>query len=643
MSSFKDWAKWYVTAHGLAVFPLPPNKKEAGRIGIKSASRDLAQIEAWWDAEPYANIAVLGCVRVDIDPKREGTASWNMLVAQNGEPQTLTANTPSGGKHLYFRSEAKLGNGTGLLPPGIDIRGQESGYTVAPPSHTTASSTSRAGVYTFVDAGAPIADIPPWLLDLIQGNRREVSAPTENRTEIDAEQLADLRAALLSPQILNDWARWSDTGYALLSIGETGQRLFEEFSALQAALHHDKEVIDSAETWWGRHANSEPKSDYRSIFARAQAAGWKNPKATDMTKLGLGVVAGAAAPPPPQKFHARSGWDFAEGASAAWRVKDIFHERGVVQVFGPPGSGKTFLVFDMVMAISRGTPYGANKHDVAQCNTAYIAAEGAFGLKHRFRAYRQHHGLTNDCPVPFVIPVAPNLSDRNDVVALGEELVRVGARVAAIDTLHASMTGLDENSAKDMGVVLNHARLLSDTIQGLVIIIHHTGKDESRGARGSTSISGAMETELQVSNDAGIRTVRFFKQRDGRDDITLNFRLLPVDVPSPDGVVSAAVLEHCGQESVPVHRVTARASSEGVRGPSRMQKLTVDMLKSMTPVYGDSVQMEVLIQSILTQRPDQRADSVRRSLTRMIDRGVLSIDSGGNLRAIAEEDKPEGL
>jgi putative DNA primase/helicase len=264
-----------------------------------------------------------------------------------------------------------------------------------------------------------------------------------------------------------------------------------------------------------------------------------------------------------------------------------------------------------------------------------VAAEGAFGLKHRFRAYREYHQLGADAPAPYVISAAPNLSDRNDVIALAEELVRVGARVAVLDTLHASMMGLDENSAKDMSIVLGHARMLSEAIEGLVIIIHHTGKDASRGGRGSTSIPGAMETELSITNDDGLRTVRFAKQRDGRDDFTWSFRLVPVEIPTPEGVISSAVVTHCAgaKRRSPVAPID--------RTPSGLQVMVLDVLNSMAPVYGDGVMMETLIQNIIIQRPDLRADSVKRSLTRMIDGGILSIDSGSNVRALADRSGKE--
>lgn len=165
-------------AAGLAVFPLTPFDKVPlkGSNGFKDATRDQATIRAWWAAHPDANIGlptgpVNGFFVVDIDPKKQGSDEWALLVAVHGEPVTRRVRTPSGGQHLYFRWPAAGGiqNGANVWR-GIDVRG-DGGYVVAPPSRTNEKRDPKnpekiithAGDYVLVDERPP-ADAPAWIL-----------------------------------------------------------------------------------------------------------------------------------------------------------------------------------------------------------------------------------------------------------------------------------------------------------------------------------------------------------------------------------------------------------------------------------------------------------------------------------------------
>jgi hypothetical protein len=80
-----------------------------------------------------------------------------------GNPVAWTA---GGGVHVYFRSRG-LGNGTGDLPAGIDVRGS-GGYVIAPECVLPDGRKYRPaeGHPSLVDASIP--DLPPWLAMIIK-------------------------------------------------------------------------------------------------------------------------------------------------------------------------------------------------------------------------------------------------------------------------------------------------------------------------------------------------------------------------------------------------------------------------------------------------------------------------------------------
>lgn len=135
MTSLHDAARQYV-AEGFRVFPLQDNGKEPiSTHGVKDASNDLAQIDAWWTAHPNANIGIspgdTGCFVIDCDVKTvDGIAAWHGIAGEN-TGSTRVSESGTGGRHYWYKGV--LRNSASKIAPGIDTRGI-GGYVVAPPS-----------------------------------------------------------------------------------------------------------------------------------------------------------------------------------------------------------------------------------------------------------------------------------------------------------------------------------------------------------------------------------------------------------------------------------------------------------------------------------------------------------------------------
>lgn len=639
MSNLLDWAKWWVNT-GCAVFPLPPNRKRPieGGLGIRSATTNLANVELWWGANPDCNIGVVGdpnatdrfLLRVDIDPKREGEKAWAELIQQHGDTPTLTVKTPSGGFHYYFTTRQPYDNSVGNLPAGIDIRGHNSGYTVGAGSVTIAvAKESVAGVYTLERAMA-MADAPQWLLDIIS-SAKQVDAHHDSaiRTEIDDEQLADLRSALMHPAMLRDWRRWSDNGLALRTLGDKGYALWCEYSAAQlAACPNETPGDDTADTWWRRHRPEGVKSDYRSIFARAQAFGWKNPKALDASTLGFGMVQSPVpAAPNGRKFQLLSESEFSNGPPPEWRIDGLLPTEGLGMIYGQSGIAKSFLTLDALGCIADGRNYGIDNRRTKQGRVVYVVAEGAGGMKQRIRAYRHkypaaHHNFK-------IISAAPNLMSPVDVGEIMQTIVDAGgADVIVFDTLHSCMAGGDENSAKDMSILISNARAIQTCIRGLVMFVHHSGKDESRGARGSSAIRAAMEVQIEVvmnTHVEGRRIARLAKQRDGEDNIAWEFDLEPVIIFG-DNPLASAVLRHLPSTEMKSDGAAAN------RRRSKNQNFMVDLTKQLLDTHPNGVPMEVLIVTGNQHRADLKPHQIQKLITKSIEEGLLCIDGDTNVK-----------
>lgn len=200
-------------------------------------------------------------------------------------------------------------------------------------------------------------------------------------------------------------------------------------------------------------------------------------------------------------------------------------------VYGPAGVGKSFVELDLVFSIASGTEW-LGCVPVTQGIVVYVAAEGVGGLKGRLQAWRAKHPGVDISNVRF-LPVAVNLLEMHEIDDFIESIKAQcdGSPVLVIfDTLARSMPGGDENSAKDMNVVIAAADRVRITFGCHVQIVHHTGRDGDH-ERGSTALRGAVDTSIYVlknENGGGI-IVRCIKAKDDPEPEELTVKLVPVD------------------------------------------------------------------------------------------------------------------
>jgi hypothetical protein len=169
---------------GTPIFPCNPlDKKPLTTSGFKDATRDEAQIRAWWQKWPNAMIGAptgpvsgMWVVDLDLDPARKinGKATLDQLITQRGSiPETLTTITPRGGQHLIFAwdNNVEIRNSAGKIGPGIDVRGN-GGYVCLPPS-----KNATGGEYRWVANGVAQAVLAPnWLIMLAKATKAKAWA-----------------------------------------------------------------------------------------------------------------------------------------------------------------------------------------------------------------------------------------------------------------------------------------------------------------------------------------------------------------------------------------------------------------------------------------------------------------------------------
>ena len=235
--------------------------------------------------------------------------------------------------------------------------------------------------------------------------------------------------------------------------------------------------------------------------------------------------------------------DLASLPPVRWRVRGILPEQGLAAVYGPSGSGKSFLVLDLLGAVAEGLEWFGYR--TPKCSVTYLALEGEAGIAQRMAAYTVKNG---HAPAAMRFVAAPFvLLESGDVLDLADAIRAAGGAngIVAVDTLNRSAGGADENDSRDMGRLIDGAKALQAALGGLVLLVHHAGKDASKGLRGHSSLHAALDAVVEVIRDGDRREWRLAKSKDGTDGEAYPFRLSVVELGEDvDGEpVTSAVVE----------------------------------------------------------------------------------------------------
>ncbi len=187
-----------------------------------------------------------------------------------------------------------------------------------------------------------------------------------------------------------------------------------------------------------------------------------------------------------------------------WLVKGILPEGSLVEIFGAPGSGKTFWLLGALCSVAAGLPFA--EHPVKQAPTLYFCGEGARDIKRRIAAWKKKNNVSR--PIPLHVSNKPgDFCDpaffekiRKAVLKFRDHHGAPGA--IGIDTLSRNISA-DINDNAAMAEFIRNIESLKRELGGDTLIswAHHsphTAPDRSLGAialKGAADVSYCVETK----------------------------------------------------------------------------------------------------------------------------------------------------
>ncbi|NDP40150.1 MAG: AAA family ATPase [Rhodoferax sp.] len=428
------------------------------------------------------------------------------------------------------------------------------------------------------------------------------------------------------------WACWQATGAAAVvcfgwgNVGKVTATLRQRDSTARLVLVPDV----------GKESEAEKIALEHGCFMAAMPPGEAhNFDASDlMARDGFDVLAtlleAATNPPKPEpRYKLLSAGDLRDLPPLAWRVRGVLPAAGLAALFGPSGCGKTFLAIDMAAAIAAGQSWFGCRIEAAQ--VVYAALEGEGGFKLRAQAWETHQG--RDLPDGLQLMMQPfKLTDPRDVSDLAA-VVPAGA-VVFIDTLNRAAPLADENSSKDMGEILEGAKRLQRLTGGLVVLVHHTGKNAAAGLRGHSSLFAACDAAVEVLRDGDRREWKVAKCKDGVDGdahpFKLNIETLGLDEYG-DPVTSCVVLRDTNAHDVQRVKLPQGGNQRLVYEGIRVLFKDGATGKPGAPPLRPCIQLEAAVTAgagRLTCATDRRATRTREAITGLVSRGVLGLNEG---------------
>lgn len=298
-----------------------------------------------------------------------------------------------------------------------------------------------------------------------------------------------------------------------------------------------------------------------------------------------------------------------------WNVPGWIPSDSLTVVYAAPGVGKSFYALSLAIEVARGGEWVGTNLDPHP--VLYVAAERLTTLRDRAEAWS--HRNEENLPENLLLPkfnTTPQLTNPLHVEALCGLIEAEGVRFVVLDTYAMMTQGIEENSSRDTGQIMEAlSQIRQATRGGSVMMVHHSGKDSSKGARGSTALLAAVDLSIEIASGGNGRisaTVR--KSNAGSVPMPEWYELETVPLSPLDGESrSSAVLIGTGAP----------------RTDEALEQMVIDILEGSSS--GSMTKPKILeaLEEMGRKCSDSHLD--RTALKPMLNRGALKVE--GKARA----------
>lgn len=233
-----------------------------------------------------------------------------------------------------------------------------------------------------------------------------------------------------------------------------------------------------------------------------------------------------------------------------WIIDNVMEKDSVMEIYGAPKSGKSFIAIDMALCASLGIDW--HGHKTVKTPTVYLAGEGQRGIARRVKAWEQYNNIYLDEAELFISDRGIRFLDEKDHQNLIDHIYHIvdlygDIGCIYVDTLARNFGAGNENSTEDMNLFIERVDMLKNEFNACISLIHHTGHNASGRARGSSVLPAAVDAEFAVKRQKDVSDemkVEFAQTliKDGKPMGNKFFQFKEVDLIGFDQVTSGVLI-----------------------------------------------------------------------------------------------------
>lgn len=249
-------------------------------------------------------------------------------------------------------------------------------------------------------------------------------------------------------------------------------------------------------------------------------------------------------------------YDAQHASPRDYYLKGLISPGEMSVIYGEPGCGKSFFALYIVRAIAQGRMILGRR--VRATSVLFLALEGVAGFENRLRAQIITHEESD--AFGYIAQPVDLFTHQNhvaDVISAGQLM---SAGLIVIDTLNRAISGGSENDPADMGLLIKNIDAIRAATGAHILVIHHSGKDASKGMRGHSSLLGAADMVMDVKRGekGQPRTVTVPKAKDDADgaEFAFHLKVLEMGIDQDGDAITTCLVEECenGAEAPPTKR-----------------------------------------------------------------------------------------
>ena len=217
-----------------------------------------------------------------------------------------------------------------------------------------------------------------------------------------------------------------------------------------------------------------------------------------------------------------------------WLLRGRLVKRGLAALYAPAGVGKSFVAVEAALCAALGEQFW-HEYFPKNCRVLYFASERVDVIADRVKASCKRRGVAIPANL-FIVGRTRPLQAKDQFEIIKDICAEYKPDFIIFDTFAKMTLGINENDSAEAGLIVEHFATFVEAAgtQAGGLLIHHAGKDNTKGLRGSTALIGALDAVWKLEKKEKGLTLSIEKLNAGDTPLPANFKIVNESMPDPE-------------------------------------------------------------------------------------------------------------